>query len=72
MTALLDKAYETAQRRPETEQNILASRWLDELESDCRWEHQFAESEDALAALAAEALAEDDQGRTRPLILEQP
>lgn len=71
MTTLLDKAYQKALQRPEPEQNVFASRWLEELESESQWESQFANSEGALADLAKEALAEDDAGKTQPLNTER-
>jgi hypothetical protein len=43
---------------------------LEELASERRWEKAFADSEDMLAQLADEALAEHRQGRTQPLDLD--
>jgi len=65
MTKLLEKAFEEASKLPDIEQNILARRVLEELESEKRWEAAFAASEDALEAMADEALAEHAQGKTR-------
>jgi hypothetical protein len=67
MTKLLEKAFEEASKLPDIEQNILARRVLEELESEKRWEAAFAASEDALEAMADEALAEHAQGKTRPM-----
>jgi len=64
MTSLLEKAFEVASKLPTLEQNILARTLLDEIKSEKRWDELFAESEDILAQLAAEALREEDQGRT--------
>jgi hypothetical protein len=40
---------------------------LQELEDERRWDRSFANSQDALARLADEALAEHHAGRTEPL-----
>jgi hypothetical protein len=64
MTSLLAKAFEIASKLPALEQNILARTLLDEIESENKWDELFAESEDVLAQLAAEALQEDAQGKT--------
>jgi hypothetical protein len=67
MTSLLEKAFEVASKLPTLEQNILARTLLDEIKSEKRWDELFAESEDILAQLAAEALREEDQGKTTDL-----
>jgi hypothetical protein len=67
MTTLLEKAFEVASKLPSVEQNRLARTILDEIESDRKWDNLFAESEDILAQLAAEALREDAQGATTDL-----
>jgi hypothetical protein len=67
MTSLLTKAFEIASKLPALEQNILARTLLDEIESEKKWDELFAESEDVLAQLAAEALQEDKQGMTTEL-----
>ena len=67
MTSLLEKAFEVASKLPTLEQNILARTLLDEIKSEKRWDELFAESEDILAQLAAEALREEDQSKTTDL-----
>ena len=67
MTSLLAKAFEIASKRPILEQNILARTILDEIESENKWDELFAESEDVLAQLAAEALREEKDGTTTEL-----
>ncbi|MDZ7288575.1 MAG: hypothetical protein ONB44_02275 [candidate division KSB1 bacterium] len=67
MTQLLTKAFEEAAKLPEQEQNILANWILAELLSELRWRKAFANSEDLLAQLADEALAEHRAGRTLEL-----
>ncbi len=71
MTQLLNKAFEEASKLSEIEQNILAKWLLDELISERKWEKIFAESEDILANLSDEALAEHLQGKTKPLDIEK-
>lgn len=67
MTSLLEKAFEAASKLPTLEQNILARTLLDEIASEQKWNELFAESEDVLAQLAAEALREENQGKTTDL-----
>jgi len=67
MTKLLEKAMAEVSRLSEQEQDALATWILDELASERRWDKSFARSEDALAQLADEALAEHHEGRTEPL-----
>jgi len=65
MTKFLEKAFEEASKLLETEQDILARRILEELESEKRWEAAFAASEDILETMADEALGELARGKTR-------
>ena len=67
MTKLLEKAFAEASRLPSTEQDAVAALILEELASEHRWAEAFAKSQDKLAALADEALAELDRGETEPL-----
>ncbi|GAB4352172.1 MAG: hypothetical protein Kow0060_01780 [Methylohalobius crimeensis] len=67
MTKLLEKAFEEASKLPELEQNALAHWLIEEVLAEKKWEVTFAESEDALAKLAEEALAEHEQGITELL-----
>lgn len=67
MTGPLEAAFEAASRLPEEEQDALVATILEELASEERWETAFAESQDALARLAEEALAEHRAGKTQPL-----
>lgn len=66
MTQLLDKAVSEAAKLPEPEQDALAAILLGEMESERLWSDSFAKSQDALADLAAEALAEHAAGKTKP------
>jgi hypothetical protein len=67
MTQLLEQAIRAAQALPEAEQDALAASILAEIEDERRWTAAFERSADALAEMAAEALAEHRAGRTLPL-----
>ena len=67
MTKLLEKALERVAQLPATEQDAVAAILLDELASEERWAESFAKSQDKLAKLAKEALAEYKAGPTEPL-----
>lgn len=67
MTELLEQAIEKVKALPEREQDSLAALILEEIEDEARWQSKFTHSQDALARLAAEAMAEDRAGKTRPL-----
>ena len=64
MTTTLQQAFEKAAALPPERQEALAAIVLEEIAAEDRWQQSFARSQDALARLAAEALAEDAQGRT--------
>ena len=66
VTALLEKAIEQASALPQKEQEAIGALILEEIASESRWHGQFSGSQDALARLAEEALAEFNQGKTRP------
>ena len=71
MTKLLEEAFAEAEKLPEQEQDALAAVILDELASERRWDHAFAQSADLLAQLADQALAEHRAGKTQVLDPEQ-
>jgi len=66
MTALWQQVSTRIAGLPEKDQDRIASMILDELDADAGWDQAFAGSADALAQLAAEALAEHRAGQTRP------
>lgn len=70
MTKLLERAFSEAAKLSELEQNVFANWILEELASERRWETSFANSEDVLAQLADEALAEYHAGQTEELDLD--
>ena len=67
MTELLEKAFAEASKLSEEDQNALAAMLLKDLAAEELWDDALANSQDKLAALADEALAEFGRGETRPL-----
>lgn len=67
MTKLLESVVEKARKLPDSEQDAIAAIMLEELEDEMRWEKAFAHSQDALAKLAQEAMAEHRAGKTKEL-----
>jgi hypothetical protein len=67
MTHLLKKAMSEVERLPESEQDAVAALVLEELASEKRWTELFEKSQDKLAKLAENALADYAAGRTKPL-----
>lgn len=67
MTRLLEEVVAQAAALPEAEQDSLAGRWLAELADERGWQKRFASSQDVLARLAEEALAEHRTGLTEEL-----
>ena len=67
MTDLLAKAFQEAEKLPESEQDTLAKWLLEEMASERRWDDAFSASPDRLNDLATEALADYRRGRTEPL-----
>jgi hypothetical protein len=64
MTIALQEAFAKAAALPPEQQEAIAAILLEEIAVDDRWQQSFAQSQDALSKLAAEALNEDAQGRT--------
>lgn len=66
MTALLEKAVERTASLSAQEQDEVARLILEALDAqdDRLWDRQFAESQDVLGLLAAEALTDYHAGRT--------
>jgi len=62
LTDLLKKAFDTASRLPEEEQDVVAEWLLAELAAEQEWEERFAGTQDALSILAREALRERGRG----------
>jgi hypothetical protein len=66
-TPLLDAAFAKIKSLPEIQQEAIAELILEEIESENRWDQQFANSLDQLSLLADAALAEDESHQTKPL-----
>ena len=64
MTTTLQEAFEKAAALPPERQEAIAAILLEEIAVEDRWQRSFAQSQDALSKLAAEALDEDAHGRT--------
>lgn len=67
MTELLKKAIEAISKLPPESQDAIAARVLLELEDEARWDEAFASSQDKLARMADQAIAEFKAGKTVPL-----
>ena len=67
MTELLKKAFAEAAKLPQEAQDMLARMLLDDLAAEEKWDDAFAKSQDKLALLADEALAEYRDGKTKAL-----
>lgn len=67
MTELLEKAFDEASKLSPEEQDFLAQFLLDDLASEGSWEQSFVDSQEKLAQLADEALAEYQRGESKPL-----
>ena len=67
MTQLLEKALKEVAKLPASDQDAVAAILLEELASERRWSESFAKSQDSLAKLAEQALAEYAAGGTKPL-----
>jgi len=67
MTELLKKAFEAISKLPAESQDAIAARMLMELEDESRWDEAFARSQDKLAQMADEAIAEFKVGKTNSL-----
>ena len=67
MTKLLEQAIDQVSMLQASEQDAMAALVLEELASERRWTAAFDKSASTLERLAAEALAEYDAGKTKPL-----
>jgi len=67
MTELLKRAIAKLKTLPTSDQDAIAAMILEELKDEIRWDEAFARSRDALAKLAATAMAEYRAGKTQEL-----
>jgi len=71
MTTLLETAFEKASELSEIEQNRFAKLFMDEIQSEKKWDNLFSESEDVLSNMADMALEDYNKNDTTPLTQEQ-
>jgi hypothetical protein len=69
MTKLLEQVLQKAAALPAKQQDALAKFLLAELADEAAWDAAFAGSQDELARMAREAIAEYKAGKTKPLNL---
>jgi len=67
MTKLLEQATSRLKTLPTTQQDTIAAMILEEIEDEVKWDETFAKSQDVLAQLAADAMAEYKAGKTQEL-----
>jgi len=67
MPEWLERAIAVLKTRSADEQNAIAAIILEELEEEAKWDAAFAKSQDLLASMAAEAMAEYRAGQTQKL-----
>lgn len=67
MTELLEQAIIKLKSLPASQQDAMAKIILEELEDEQLWDEAFKRSPDALAFLAAQAMAEYRAGKTQHL-----
>ncbi len=67
MTKLLEQAISRLKTLPTTQQDTIAAMILEEIEDEVKWDETFAKSQDVLAQLAADAMAEYKAGKTQEL-----
>ena len=66
MTQLMKTLIRELSEVPEEEQDGVAAFLLEDLEAEKHWDELFANSQDALARLAEEALEEFEKGEAKP------
>lgn len=64
MTALMNQVVQRLESLSDSQQDALASLLLEELDGELRWDTTLAESQDMLAVLAGQALADHAAGLT--------
>jgi hypothetical protein len=67
MTTALQDAFNQASALPDAQQEALAAIVLEEIAAEKKWQKAFEGSQDVLARMATEAVAEDERGETRDL-----
>lgn len=67
MTTLLQQAIDQAMKLPPEDQDAVAAWMLEAMQKELRWQELFSQSQDMLAKMGEEALAEMRAGKTLPL-----
>jgi predicted transcriptional regulator len=67
MTKLLEKAFTESSRLPLAMQNMITERLLEDINAEAKWNESFAASQDELSHLTDEAVADFQNGKTKPL-----
>ena len=67
MTKLLEQVFQKAAALPDQTQDALAKFLLAEMADEVAWDKAVAGSQDDLASMAREAVAEYKGGKTKPL-----
>ena len=67
MTELLEQAIKHLRSLDADRQDAIATLIMEELEDEAKWDAAFANSQNLLADLAAEAMAEHNAGKTQIL-----
>ncbi len=67
MTELLEQAIQHLQSLDTERQDAIAALIMEELEDEAKWDTAFAQSQELLADLAAEAMTEYKAGQTQVL-----
>ncbi|ANV83211.1 hypothetical protein AWQ21_01710 [Picosynechococcus sp. PCC 7003] len=67
MTELLEQAIKHLQSLDTERQDAIAALIMEELEDEAKWDTAFAQSQELLADLAAEAMTEYKAGQTQVL-----
>lgn len=65
MSEIFARAIELASKLPEKDQEALGAILLEEMRAEKSWEKLFASSQDRLASLADQAIAEHSAGKTK-------
>ena len=66
MTALMHQVVQHLESLPDSQQDVLASLLLEELDGELHWDATLANSQDLLGSLAQQALADHDNDLTVP------
>ena len=67
MNKLLERAFTEAAKRPDDEQELIASIVLDELQDEALWQAKFTRDANKLEALAQKVRGQIARGETTPL-----